>query len=303
MTKKEWIIGALVLVGACAIALVNGSPSLFDAASGTELTKASFGMPSPMMDGARYAENDMMLASDGFYGEPPTAGETAATADQRVIKTGYVTLQVESVQTSIDTLSQLAETLGGFVQTSNAGENYDGTRYGFITMRFPADQYTAAMQQIRSAGIKVLDESTDAQDVTEQFTDLQARLNVAQGEEQAYLVLLNRSGSVSDLLSVQRELSNVRARIESLQGQIQYLDNHTSYSTISVTLQEREHVALPTKPFQPGETLSVALQSVVIVFQFLVEAIIWIVILGVGVALPIGLVAWLVTRAVQRKQK
>jgi len=303
MPKKEWIIGAVVLVCAVAFALMTGSPSLVATSSNSlGLTKSDFGMAAPM-DSFAYNERAVMQeSSDLYYPEPQVAGETAATADQRIIKTGYVSLQIENVQSGIDTISSLAESLGGFVQSSNAGENSQGTRYGSITIRFPADQYTSALQQIRAVGVKVIDESTDAQDVTEQYTDLQARLGVARGEEQAYLALLNQSGSVSDLLSVQRELSNVRARIESLQGQIQYLENHTSYSTITVNLQETERVSLPTKPFQPGQTLAVALQSVVVVFQFLVEALIWIVILGIGVVLPIGLIAWLIARAIAHKR-
>ena len=303
-THKQWLIGIIILVLVVLFAVSKDATHTLKSttsSSGFATTELAFDdfAAEPMF----FDEAEMLRATDSFIPFPPTAGETAAEVDQRIIKTGYITLQVNNVHESVEAITSIADQLDGFVQSSNAGENYDGTRYGSITIRVPAEQYEDALQQIRDAGLKVVDESTDAQDVTEQFTDLQARLGVAQEQELAYLNLLNRAASVSDLLEVQRELSNVRANIESLQGQIQYLENRTSLSTITVSLEELPSVALPTKPFQPGSTVSDALQSVVVVFQFIVEAIIWIVILGIGVGLPLGIIAWLIYKGVTRKRK
>ncbi len=304
MSKKQWIIGAVILVLAIALSVGrSGVTALKSTTSSSGFATAELAFDDFAAEPMFFDEAEALRATDSFIPFPPTAGETAADVDQRIIKTGYVTLQVNDVHESIESVTAIADSLEGFVQSSNAGENYDGTTYGSITIRVPAEQYESALQQIRDAGLKVIDESTDTQDVTEQFTDLQARVGVAQEQEQAYVALLNRAGSVSELLEVQRELSNVRANIESLQGQIQYLENRTSLSTITVSFEELASVALPTKPFQPGSTVSDALQSVVVVFQTIIEALIWIVVLGVGVGLPIGLIAWLIYKGVMRKRK
>ena len=210
---------------------------------------------------------------------------------------------VDSIRYALSNINKIAEDNEGFTQSSNSGDYPTGEKFGYTTIRVPADRYDAVMDQIRAEGIKTIDESTNAQDVTEQFTDLQARLGVARNEEQAYLALLNRSGSVSDLLQVQRELSNVRARIESLEGRIQYLENQTSLSTISVSLQEEASITIPTKPFRFMSTVRDAFHGAISLVQQIVVALVWIVIVGVIVGVPLGLIAWIGRKVWKRKRK
>ncbi len=252
----------------------------------------------PMMDLAR-------VTSSQFYEPPyePTAGKTAAEVDQKVIKTGAMTLLVDSIGDTLHKINEIAEQNEGFTQNSNSGDYPSGEKFGYTTIRVPADRYDSVMSLIRAEGLKTIDESTNAQDVTEQFTDLQARLGVAQNEELAYLALLNRAGSVSDLLQVQRELSNVRSRIESLEGQIQYMENQTSLSTISVSLQEEASLSIPTKPFRFMSTVRDAFHGAISLVQQIVVALVWIVIVGVIVGVPIGLVLWIGRKAWNRSRK
>ena len=307
MKTSHYIWLAVVLIAAVGIALAKTAPS--------NLTATSFNMMDGGMDMFAYEESaepsfgiyDSRVAPEAdttLYPAPtPSAGQTAGEAEARIIQTGYVSIQVNDVYASVDELVTIAQANDGFAQSTNAGENPNGSRYGHVTIRVPSANYQATLNQIREAGVRVLDESSDAQDVTEQYTDLETRLTVAREEEQAYLALLDRANTVSELLEVQRELSNVRVRIESLEGQLQYLENRTSYSTITVSLQETAGVDVPTKPFQPDQTIKNALQSVVVAFQFLAEAIIWIVILGVGVVLPVSLIAWAIRYGIKRARK
>ncbi|MEK7108091.1 MAG: DUF4349 domain-containing protein [Patescibacteria group bacterium] len=295
MTKvQQYSVALIVLVVAIAIGVAqNGSRSYSQTASsvgyGGQLAVESF-------DEAAYATSDVLnIRGKAYPIDPPTAGEITVE-DQRIIMTGYITLDVNDITESLAGISSVAAKHQGFVQNSNAGENGDGSRYGYVTIRVPVEVYNEALIDVRALGVRVTSESTNAEDITEQFTDLEARLKVAREEEQAYLALLGRSGSVSDLLQVQRELSQVRTRIEQLEGQMQYLENRSELSTITVTLEETASVRVPTKPFQPGEAIKDALQSVVVAFQFLVTALIWVAILGVGVALPIGVIAWIIYR-------
>ncbi|MEK7529850.1 MAG: DUF4349 domain-containing protein, partial [Patescibacteria group bacterium] len=140
---------------------------------------------------------------------------------------------------------------------------------------------------LKDGAIKVTSESSNAQDVTEQYTDLQAQLSVAREEEQAFVRLLDRSASVPDLLQVQRELSRVRTRIESLEGRIQYLDNQTALATITISLAEESSLTVPTKPFRPLASITDALQSLVVIGQGVVIVLIWAVILGIGIGVPV----------------
>ena len=259
------------------------------ATSVTDVAEPAFYGESVSMQ--QMAVEDMALDSYTAI-EPPRAGVIDRSAEQRIIREGWVSLTVKDVGESLRAIENLAEEQGGLVQYTNESEDYRGARIGNITIRVPSEAFSETMAAIRAVGLRVEDDSTNANDVTEEYTDLQTRLNVAQEEEQAYLALLDQSGSVADLLQVQRELSNVRVRIESLQGQIQYLENRTSFSTIHASLEEDVAVTLPTKTFRLDTTIKEATRGVVLIAQWLATALIWVVILGIGVVLPLGLIAW-----------
>ena len=86
------------------------------------------------------------------------------------------------------------------------------------------------------------------------------------------MALLGRSDVVSDLLQVQRELEPSAHAHRTVGGTDAILENRSELSTITVTLKRRRP-CVPTRPFQPGEAIKDALQSVVVAFQFLVTAL------------------------------
>jgi hypothetical protein len=258
-------------------------------------------------DGAfgKYAEesvSNLSFAADSFIPEPPRGGDTAADVDQRIIKTGYMTLLVDKILDTIPNINEVAEIYNGFTQNTNSGEFPTGEKYGYVTIRVPSENYEDAVRDIRALSIKVIDESSDSQDVTEQYTDLQSRLEVAEEEEEAYLRLLDQSGSVGDLLQVQRELSNVRVKIESLEGRIKYLENQTELSTITVTLQQEKSLSVPTKPFRFESVVKDALFGAISIAQGVLTVIVWTVIIGITIVLPLGLVYWVGRNLWNRKK-
>src|SRR4029079_8297694 len=137
------------------------------------------------------------------------------------------------------------------VQNSSVSEREDGTHFGSITVRVPAEEFENTLNAIKDFANVVRTQSTTGQDVTEQYTDLQAQLRNAQAQETEYLNILKRAQTVEEILSVQNYLGSIRSTIESLQGRIQYLENVTSYSTITVGLSEEPTVHVPTKAFRP----------------------------------------------------
>lgn len=231
----------------------------------------------------------------------PTAGETAAQVDQKIIKNGYLQLSVEKVAETSVRITDMAARRGGFLQSSSITERGDGTYSGDVTVRVPAKEFEAAMNEIKSYAKLVKRETATGQDVTEQYTDLEAQLRNARAQEETYLAILKQARTVEDTLMVQDRLGAVRAQIESLQGRMQYLENVTSYSTISVSLSEEPNVRVPTREFRPVAIMKQAFQTLVAVFQNLVAGLIWLVIVWGGVLLPLGLVAWLAWKRWKRR--
>ncbi|MDP2735187.1 MAG: DUF4349 domain-containing protein [bacterium] len=214
--------------------------------------------------------------------------------DQKIIKTGALDLIVDDVSATASRVSTLAVGNGGFVQHSSVSEREDGTKFGNVTVRVPAERFENTLEEIKSYAALVRSESSSGQDVTEQFTDLQAQLRNARAQEQVYLDILQDTETVSDVLAVQQQLGMIRSTIESLEGRIQYLENKTSYSTISLFLSEEPTVRIPTKAFRPGTTLKEAAQALIAVFQNLAEGVIWFTVVGGGILVPLGLLVWVV---------
>lgn len=236
----------------------------------------------------------------------PTAGESAAEVEQRIIKTGNMRIVVEEIATAVSELSGQAEAVGGFIESSSVRENRSGKQTGHIVLRVPVDAFEETIARIRGLADLVREESVEGQDVTERFSDLTAQLRNAEAQEEAYLAILRRAVSVEDILSVQRELGNIRSQIEVLTGRLKYLENRTSLSTIHVTLEEDVDVQIPTTRFKPLSAAKQALQALVSTFQGAIISLIWFGIVGLGVGIPLALLIWAGYRIIRwwlRKRK
>lgn len=305
--KYKEVIGALAVI-IVILAVVNSRVGLFNDGSFRKITTSDVGgIGIPMMQYSEFAETAVselaMMDERSFMPEPPRGGDTAATADQKIIRTGYLTLLVDGISEALPKVSEVALKYSGFTQNSNSGEYPSGERYGYVTIRVPASAYEMAINDIRALAIKVVEESTNAQDVTEEYTDLETRLGVAREEERAYLTLLDRADSVSDLIEVQRELSNVRARIESIEGRIKYLSNQTDLSTITVSLEEDASVTVPTKPYRFISTVKNAFRGAVNIGQNIITIVVWVVVVGAMIVVPLGLIYWVGRMLWNRRKK
>ena len=315
MTKRNlWLaigIPAIVIVllfgWMMSLGMMNGwswmSGGPFGCCDFDEQVATSSGSFEMMQKSVGSATTDFMLYDSATIApETPTAGLTAAEADQKIIKTGYLDLQVNDVAESVSKITAYTNGTGGFVESSDAQEREDGSHYGNMTVRVLSANFETSMNEVASYATLVQTRSSQGQDVTEQYTDLEARLKNAQAQEQEYLKILKQATSVEDILAVQQYLGQVRQEIESYQGQIKYFSNQTSYSTITVGLSEAAGVRLPTKAFRPFDTLKDAIQGLGALGQRLVEGIIYLVIIGGGVALPIvGIVFGI--RAIARRRR
>ncbi len=150
-----------------------------------------------------------------------------------------VAVEVESVEGSAVQVQAIAESLGGLVErlSSSDGGEGEGPRSD-IVIKVPQARFAQAMGRIEALG-DVQARSLASEDVTEQHIDLTARLGVYSREEQSLLSLMERSSSVSDLLSVERELARVRANIERSQAQLSLLQQRLDLATIHVALFSR----------------------------------------------------------------
>jgi uncharacterized protein YdcH (DUF465 family) len=157
----------------------------------------------------------------------------------RVIKNISLEVRIkkDQFQRQFARAGSLAEQFGGFVTNSQVSETDGKLASGTLTIRVPSNRFEEAVGRLKGLG-KVTAEDRSGQDVSKEFVDLEARLKQAKTEEAFFLRMMDRAENISDMIQVQSQLSGVQLRIEEIQGQLNYLKDQTSLSTVSVRIYE-----------------------------------------------------------------
>jgi hypothetical protein len=195
--------------------------------------------PAPGEEKSKATGNNMQTVSltDAEKGQP-----NAGTTERKIIRNADLRLETDAPAEGQRKIASIAEAHGGFVVSSDARQSEgDGESSPQLTVtvvvRVPAAQFGAVVDEIRATGSRVRQEKITGQDVTEEYMDLEARIRAKQALEAQFLEIMKQARSVTDALEVQRQLSEVRSEIERLEGRRRFLENQSSLSTITVTLQ------------------------------------------------------------------
>ena len=180
-------------------------------------------------------------------------------------------------------IRSLAEGSNGYVAGTSRSK-IGNQAIAEITIRIPQNRFHSAINEIENYG-NVLDERTNSEDVTEQYIDLKARLKNLEKLEESLTDLLNRTATVEEVIKVEQELARIRGEIDSLQGQVNYLERNVTMSMIQVSLRE------PPSPFTPpgmdwGETFETAIRGLFAVVSGLIILIIAVLPLIVIIGIP-----------------
>ncbi len=251
------------------------------------------GIPAPAP-----APSTPQFAKDSAESNAGGSGDILPAADRKIIRTGQITLEVSDIAKSMENVATVATDLGGYVVSSNRYGNDDKSS-GRVSIRIPANRFSEAFIKLRNLANKVPNESTNSQDVTEEYTDLKTRQRNLEATEAQFLSLLEKAKTVDEILKVQKEISTVRGQIDQIKGRIQYLDRTTDMSLIEVTLQQTATVG--KDGWNPLDTFKSAINGLIAIGKVLVDILIWIVIL-IPLWIVIGVIIFLVRRHGRKKQ-
>lgn len=236
------------------------------------------------------------------------AGQSQSIAeamDRKILRDAELTLEVGVPADVQRKISAIAESLGGFVVTSESKQRQtvDGKQELEVNLvvRVPATQFGPALDQIRSTGSRVIQEKITGQDVTEEFIDLEARLKTQKALELQFLEIMKQAHKVEDALEVQRQIADVRTEIEKLEGRKRFLENRASLSTITINLQSPTAIAVNTTGF--GRDIREAVADSVDVARGIVLFLIRFVIVMIPVFILIILPGWFLARFFLRRAR
>jgi hypothetical protein len=185
-------------------------------------------------------------------GPATQADGDGAAAQRKIIYTAQISLIVQDFAKVETEVNQVVEQFGGYVAGSQVDSTQSVQRSGRWVLRIPVDRFDSFIDSVVQLGVPE-SRQTNAQDVTEEFVDLEARLANKQQIEQRILKLLDeRSGDIKDVIAVETELGRVREEIERMEGRHRYLTNQTAMTTVTVDAREERNYVPPQAPTFAG---------------------------------------------------
>lgn len=281
---------------------------------------------SPLMRAAAPAggvETAYLMADVAPATAPAVAAEANAAFAQGVVQDGAafarkviaratMTLVVDDAEPVVEQIQVLMDTVGGYVANANLYKSDygdDARLQGTLTLRIPADQLEGVMAQLEAMAVDVNNKTINREDVTDQYSDVEAQLrNLTAAEEELREMLAEvrakPNAKPEDILTVYNHLSNIRSQIEQLQGRKNMFDNLIGLSTLDLTLTPNL-ITLPVveEGWQPSGVVRDALRELVSTLQGLGDMAIWIGIYLLPVLIIIligGWIVWTILRTVWR---
>ncbi len=281
----------LLLLGSC-------KKEEYAAEAPADASSGSTGAPSAP------ATREAGLKGLGYAGAPeataqsqpsggPSKGTPAANRviPRKLIRTVNLHLEVRDTEKVSAEVQALATRLGGYVGNST-GQRQGELMYYTLTLRVPVERLDEALKAIRAMAIRVNQEQQQVDDVTDQYVDLDARMRTLEATETELRALLaesrQRARKVAEIMEIYQQLIEVRSEIEQIRTQLSSFDKLAALSTINLQLvpTEAARPVVASDEWRPGDTLRGSARTLVAFLRWLVDAVIYTLI----VLLPIGLV-------------
>jgi len=238
-------VGIVVVTAACSSTDSSSSPPFDVEPESASVTYVS-------------ADAKEIAAVEGSAGSLSVVAQAPAqnVFDAKIIRDGRLDIRIDegTFGPKAEELRTIASDLGGYVSSGETSiEQYDENRYavGWYTMRIPTDRFDEAVGRVERMGERV-SASLSTQDVTEEYVDLEGRLDYWRSQEQFYLRLLDEATSVEDLILVQTRMQDVLLNIEQIEGRLRYLDSRTNFATLTVGMTEIPDVLVEPEPETTG---------------------------------------------------
>jgi len=197
-----------------------------------------------------------------------------SNVDQKLIKTAYLTMKVEDMESSFRQFKEMIDKYGGFVSNDNY-RNFPDRKSRSMTIRVDAENLEVLLGEMAESGGYVENRSISITDVTEEFVDIGIRLENKRAVRDQYIRLLERASRVEDILKIENELRVIREEIEAKEGRLRYLKDQVALSTIHLEMNEEIILAQkpPTKSFfvKAYESIEAGWVLMVNIFLFLIR--------------------------------
>ena len=223
------------------------------------------------MDMGYMADMDMVMEAETMAAEAPakmysastsaqTPGNTSAPvendlANRKLIRNANVNVETKTYDDFTAALEQQMASHGAYVQNGETnGSAERGNRWASYTIRIPENRYTSFLSVVSEMGT-VTYKSESVQDVTMEYTDVEARIRALEVEHDTLLSILEKCERLEDVITVQSRITEVQYQLDSYQSRLRRYDDLISYCTVYLSVNEVERVTVPPAELTLGERI------------------------------------------------
>ncbi len=306
-------LAALLLAGCAPAQMSQSSPMATQAPAGALMSRPESGGAAPAAAPAaqefREEAGNASLAYD-------SAASLNTSIERKVIGRASLSLVVADTDAAVTTIQSLVEQAGGFVANANfyqSGSSADRALAGSMTLRVPGAGLDQLLADLEGLALSVESRNLNREDVTDQYTDLQARLTNLEATERELRALLTEvrerpKSTVEEILQVHARMSEIRGEIETYQGRKNLLDNLIGLATVEVSLMpDALNRPIVEEGWQPTGVARSALRGLVSALQWLGSVAIWLLIfflpLALIAAIPVVALIWALRWLIRRTRR
>jgi len=185
---------------------------------------------------------------------------SASSSQQRynrlVIKEGTLEIMVEDTDAAVERALDIANTYNGYVLKQRVWDGEDRRyRYAEITFGMPTDDFEGLTQGLKTLG-RLLDETANGQDVTDEYGDQIAHLESLYETQERMRTFLEQADTITDTFTVHDELLKIEAEIGEVQGRANYLENQAASAALTVKIVPFIPTPTPSPTLTPTPTMT-----------------------------------------------
>jgi preprotein translocase subunit SecG len=219
-----------------------------------------------------------------------------------IIRTGSMSVEVEKFDDAEKTVTDVVKKTGGYISNTTSTQNSSGKKQGTLVLKVPADKYDALIAEVSAIG-KVMNQNINANDITEEYIDLEARQKTQKELEQRLLKLLSeKTARLTDVVEVEQKLASVRQIIESIDGKLRYLRNQSEMSTLTLSLYEPAILQTSSGGgffYELGQGVKKGLRG----FTEILSGMIMLLIALLPIIILVLIILWIIRRIIKNRKK
>lgn len=174
----------------------------------------------------------------------------SGTVSKKIIKDGEMGIEVSDLNSAKTNIDSLVAKYNAYYANERLSNTSNASIF-YLKIRIPSNSFESFIANIESGGYEIDYKNISARDVTEEFIDLETRLNNKRNYLKKYNELLKQAKSIAEILEIEERIRNIEEEIESAEGRLKYLSNQVSFSTLNLNVTQIKEFQ-----FQPNKQIN-----------------------------------------------